>query len=160
VLCYHHSFMLGKQTNNLYVDSPYHSVRPGPAFAHGTTGAKRTVGALPSVNKNLPHTWTTMRQQRYEGKAEMWSVRAMHAFSCTEISGTMLQCYVLTCGRAVIAFSAPPRSRRPRQGPRSPHPKASPGYVGWSRGLGRCDWARMFAKYTSRGNDITVFHLR
>jgi hypothetical protein len=26
---------------------------------------------LPTVHKNLPHTWTTMRQQRYEGKAEM-----------------------------------------------------------------------------------------
>jgi hypothetical protein len=26
---------------------------PGPAFAHGTTGAKRTVGA-PSMHKNLP----------------------------------------------------------------------------------------------------------
>jgi hypothetical protein len=73
----------------------------------------------------LPHTWTTMRQQRYEGKAEMWSVRAMHTFSCPEISGTMLQCYVLTCGRAVTAFSAPPSSRRSGQGPRSPHPKAS-----------------------------------
>jgi hypothetical protein len=44
----------------------------GPAFAHGTTRAKRTVGAPPPhINKNLPHTWTTMRQQRYRGKAEM-----------------------------------------------------------------------------------------
>jgi hypothetical protein len=33
---------------------------------------------LPPVNKNLPHTWTTMRQLCYGGKAEMWSVRAMH----------------------------------------------------------------------------------
>src|SRR5215510_9913641 len=32
----------------------------------------------------------------------------------------------LTCGRSVTAFSAPPRSRRPGQGPRSPHPKAGP----------------------------------
>jgi hypothetical protein len=81
----------------------------------------------PRVHKNLPHTWTTMRQQRYESKAEMWSVRAMHTFSSLEISGTMLQRYVLTCGRSVTAFSAPPRSRRLGQGPRSPHPKASPG---------------------------------
>jgi hypothetical protein len=39
----------------------------------------------------------------------------------------MLQCYVLTFGRSVTAFSAPPRSQRPGQGPRSPHPKAGPG---------------------------------
>jgi hypothetical protein len=90
----------------------------GPAFAHRTTGAKRTVA--------LPHTWTTMCQQRYGGKAEMWSVQAMLTFSCTEISGVMLQCYVLTCGWAVTAFSEPPWSWRPGQGPRSPHPKASP----------------------------------
>jgi hypothetical protein len=38
----------------------------------------------------------------------------------------MLQCYVLTCGRSVTAFLAPPRSLRPGQGPRSPHPKAGP----------------------------------
>jgi hypothetical protein len=50
----------------------------------------------PQVYKNLPHTWTTMRPQRYEGKDEMWSVRAMHTFSCTEMPATMLQCYVLT----------------------------------------------------------------
>jgi hypothetical protein len=67
------------------------SLRPGPAFAHGTTGAKWTVAPPPPVNKSLPHNWTTMRQQRYEGKAEMWSVRAMHTFSCNEISGAMLQ---------------------------------------------------------------------
>jgi hypothetical protein len=36
----------------------------------------------------------------------------------------MLQCYVLTFGRSVTAFSAPPRSQRPGQMPRSPHPKA------------------------------------
>jgi hypothetical protein len=41
----------------------------------------------------------------------------------------MLQCYVLTCGRLVTAFLAPPRSQRPGQGPRSPHPKASPAYT-------------------------------
>jgi hypothetical protein len=40
----------------------------------------------------------------------------------------MLQCYVLTCGRSVTAFPAPPRSQRPGQGPRLPHPKAGPGY--------------------------------
>jgi hypothetical protein len=40
----------------------------------------------------------------------------------------MLQCYVLTCGRSVTAFLAPPRSQRPWQGPRSPHPKAGPGF--------------------------------
>jgi hypothetical protein len=39
----------------------------------------------------------------------------------------MLQCYVLTCGRSVTAFLVPPRSRRPGQLPRSPHPKAGPG---------------------------------
>jgi hypothetical protein len=38
----------------------------------------------------------------------------------------MLQCYVLTCGRSVTAFLAPPRSQRPGQGSRSPHPKAGP----------------------------------
>jgi hypothetical protein len=38
----------------------------------------------------------------------------------------MLQCYVLTCGRSVTAFSALPRSQRPEQGPRSPHPKDGP----------------------------------
>jgi hypothetical protein len=38
----------------------------------------------------------------------------------------MLQCYVLTCGRSVTAFLAPPRSQRPGQGPRSPHPNAGP----------------------------------
>jgi hypothetical protein len=36
----------------------------------------------------------------------------------------MLQCYVLTCGRSATAFSAPPRSQRPGQGPRSPDLKA------------------------------------
>jgi hypothetical protein len=40
----------------------------------------------------------------------------------------MLQCYVLMCGRSVTAFLAPPRSQRPGQGPRSPHPKAGPGW--------------------------------
>jgi hypothetical protein len=43
----------------------------------------------------------------------------------------MLQCYVLTCGRSVTAFLAPPRSQRPGQGPRSPHPKAGPGLDIW-----------------------------
>jgi hypothetical protein len=76
------------------------------------------------VHINLSHTWTAMRQQRYEGKAEMWSVRTMHTFSCPVFSGTMLQCCVLTCGRSVTAFSTLPRSRRLGQGPRSPHPKA------------------------------------
>jgi hypothetical protein len=38
----------------------------------------------------------------------------------------MLQCYVLTFGQSVTAFSAPPRSQRPGQMPRSPHPKAGP----------------------------------
>jgi hypothetical protein len=38
----------------------------------------------------------------------------------------MLQLYVLTSGRSVTAFLAPPRSQRPGQGPRSPHPKAGP----------------------------------
>jgi hypothetical protein len=38
----------------------------------------------------------------------------------------MLQCYVLTCGRSVTDFSAPPRSHRPGQGYRSPHPKVGP----------------------------------
>jgi hypothetical protein len=38
----------------------------------------------------------------------------------------MLQCYVLTCGRSVTAFPATPRSQRPGQVPRSPHPKAGP----------------------------------
>jgi hypothetical protein len=69
------------------------------------------------VNKNLPHTWTMRHQQCYEGKAEMWSVRAMHTFSCPEISGTMLQCYVLTYGRLVTTFLAPPWSQCPGQGP-------------------------------------------
>jgi hypothetical protein len=41
----------------------------------------------------------------------------------------MLQCYVLTCGRSVTAFLASPRSQRPGQGPRSPHPKVGPGSV-------------------------------
>jgi hypothetical protein len=41
----------------------------------------------------------------------------------------MLQCYVLTCGRSVTAFLAPPRSQRPGQGPRSPHPKAGPAHL-------------------------------
>jgi hypothetical protein len=41
----------------------------------------------------------------------------------------MLQCYVLTHDRSVTAFSAPPQSERPGQGPRSPHPKASPAYT-------------------------------
>jgi hypothetical protein len=41
----------------------------------------------------------------------------------------MLQCYVLTFGRSVTAFSAPPRSQRPGQMPRSPHPKAGPADV-------------------------------
>jgi hypothetical protein len=36
----------------------------------------------------------------------------------------MLQCYVLMCARSVTAFLAPPRSQRPGQEPRSPHPKA------------------------------------
>jgi hypothetical protein len=39
---------------------------------------------------------------------------------------TVLHCYVLTFGRSVTAFPAPPRSQRPGQGPRSPHPKAGP----------------------------------
>jgi hypothetical protein len=31
-----------------------HTLDPGPAFAHGTTGAKRTVGTLPPpIHKNL-----------------------------------------------------------------------------------------------------------
>jgi hypothetical protein len=38
----------------------------------------------------------------------------------------MLQCYVLTCGRSVTTFLAPPRSQRTGQGPRLPHPKAGP----------------------------------
>jgi hypothetical protein len=38
----------------------------------------------------------------------------------------MLQCYVLTCGRSVTAFLASPRSQRPGQEARSPHPKAGP----------------------------------
>jgi hypothetical protein len=38
----------------------------------------------------------------------------------------MLLCYVLTFGRSVTAFSAPPRSQRPGKMPRSPHPKAGP----------------------------------
>jgi hypothetical protein len=84
---------------------------------------------FPRWIKNLPHAWTTMRQQRYGGEAEMWPVRAMHTFSCTDISGAMLQFYVLTCGRSVTAFSAPSRSRRPGQGLRSSHPKASPVYI-------------------------------
>jgi hypothetical protein len=41
----------------------------------------------------------------------------------------MLLFYVLTCGRSVTAFLAPPRSQRPGQGPRSPHPKTGPGDV-------------------------------
>jgi hypothetical protein len=32
----------------------------------------------------------------------------------------MLQCYVLTCGRSVTAFLAPPRSQHPGQGPARP----------------------------------------
>jgi hypothetical protein len=39
----------------------------------------------------------------------------------------MLQCYVLTCGRSVTAFLAPPRSQRTGQGPRSPHPRPALG---------------------------------
>jgi hypothetical protein len=39
----------------------------------------------------------------------------------------VLQCYVLTCGRSVTAFSGPPRSQHLGQGPRSRHPKAGPG---------------------------------
>jgi hypothetical protein len=100
----------------------------------GQPGQSEQLVPPPPVNKNLPHTWTTMRQLCYGGKAEMWSVRAMHTFSCTAISGAMLQCYVLTCGRGVTAFSAPPRSRRPGQGPRSPHPKAGPVYTIWKWG--------------------------
>jgi hypothetical protein len=46
------------------------------------------------------------------------------SFASEEI--TMLQCYVLTCGRSVTAFSTPPRSQRPGQGSRMPHPKAGP----------------------------------
>jgi NADH:ubiquinone oxidoreductase subunit H len=55
----------------------------------------------------------------------------------------MVKCYVLTCGRSVTAFSAPPRSQRPRQMPRSPHPKAGPArtvhpavshYTDWATG--------------------------
>jgi hypothetical protein len=41
----------------------------------------------------------------------------------------MLKLYVLTCGRSVTAFLAPPRSQRPGQGPRLPHPKASPASI-------------------------------
>jgi hypothetical protein len=48
----------------------------------------------------------------------------LFAFANEEI--TMLQCYVLTCDRLVTAFLAPPRSQRPGQAPRSPHPKAGP----------------------------------
>jgi hypothetical protein len=39
----------------------------------------------------------------------------------------MLQCYVLMCTRSVNAFMASPRSQRPGQGRRSPHPKAGTG---------------------------------
>jgi hypothetical protein len=41
----------------------------------------------------------------------------------------MLQCYVLMWAQLVTTFLAPPRSQRPGQGPRLPHPKASPDYV-------------------------------
>jgi hypothetical protein len=41
----------------------------------------------------------------------------------------MLQCYVLMCARSVTAFLAPPRSLRPGQGLRLPHPKAGPMYT-------------------------------
>jgi hypothetical protein len=50
----------------------------------------------------------------------------LRLFSFANEEITMLQCYVLTCGRSVSAFSAPPQSQRPGQGPRSPHPKAGP----------------------------------
>jgi hypothetical protein len=73
-------------------------------------GQSEQLAPRPPVNKNLPHTWNT------------------NTFSCTEITATMLQCYLLTCGRAVTAFSAPPRSRRPGQGRHLPHPKSSPGH--------------------------------
>jgi hypothetical protein len=82
---------------------------------------------LPPVNKNLPHTRTTMRQQRYGDKAEMCSVRAMHTFSCTEICGTMLQRYVLTCGRpgGDRLFGAPSKSAPGARAPGAP-PKGRP----------------------------------
>jgi hypothetical protein len=99
--------------------------RQGRPLPMGQPGQSEQL-APPPPNKNLLHTWTTMRQQCYGGKAEMWSVRAIHTFSCTEISGAMLQCYVLTCGRAETTFLAPPRSRRPGKGPCLPHPKAGP----------------------------------
>jgi hypothetical protein len=50
----------------------------------------------------------------------------LRLFSFTNEEITMLQWYVLTCGRSVTAFSAPPQSQRPGQGPRSPHPKVGP----------------------------------
>jgi hypothetical protein len=48
----------------------------------------------------------------------------LFSFAYEEI--TVLQRYVLMCGRSVTAFLAPPRSQRPGQGPPSPHPKAGP----------------------------------
>jgi hypothetical protein len=54
----------------------------------------------------------------------------LRLFSFANEEITMLQCYVLTCGRSVTAFSAPPRSQRPGHGPRSPHPKAGPVHNG------------------------------
>jgi hypothetical protein len=47
-------------------------------------------------------------------------------FSFANEEITILECYVLTSGRSVTAFLAPPRSQRPGQGPRLPHLKASP----------------------------------
>jgi hypothetical protein len=56
----------------------------------------------------------------------------------------MLQCYVLMCARSVTAFLAPPRSQRPGQGPRSPHPKAGPVWV-------ECGGARLWYVKTGKG---------
>jgi hypothetical protein len=93
----------------------------------GQPGQSGKLAPPPPVNKNLPHTWTSMRQQRYGGKAEMWSVRAMHTFSCPEISSAMLQCYVLTCGRAGgdRLFGAPSKSAPGARAPLAP-PKGRP----------------------------------
>jgi hypothetical protein len=52
----------------------------------------------------------------------------------------MLQCYVLTCGRSVTAFLAPPGNQRPGQGPRLPHPKAGPVYVRCVREVAKIDY--------------------
>jgi hypothetical protein len=98
----------------------------GPAFAHGTTGAKWTVGAPHPVHKNLPHTGPQCVNAT-KAKLKCNLCKPCILSIVPEISGTMLQCYVLTCGRAVTAFSVPPWSRRP--GVRAPltPPKASTG---------------------------------